>query len=476
MAAAGWRYQRPSTSSSRWPGKDGWRVVAADYVSDDDGSGIVHLAPAFGEDDAQVGRAEDLPVLNPVDADATFDHRVPPVERPLRQGRRPRDHRRPAGRRGLLVAEHPYEHSYPHCWRCGTPLIYWAKTSWFVRTAERRGDLLAQNETHRLVPGPHQARPLRPLARGQHRLGAVPRPLLGHAPAHLALPGLRARHLRRVGGRAVRSWPAATCPTSTCTGPSSTTSPGPAPRPAARARSGAWRRCSTPGSTRAPCRRPSPTTPSATTSASRPRSPPTSSARPSTRRAAGSTRCWRSTPWCSDRRPTATSCASGYIVDEDGQKMSKSQGQRHRPLARLRHLRGRRPALVLLLVGPALGHRGGCSSEGIRESTRQTLLTLWNVFSFFVTYADLDGWRPPSAAAGAPRPTHVLDRWVLGELDATVAEVTEALEGFDALRRRHPPRPASSTTCPTGTCAAAGPGSGRRATPRPTPPCTTAWW
>jgi isoleucyl-tRNA synthetase len=79
--------------------------------------------------------------------------------------------------------------------------------------------------------------------------------------------------------------------------------------------------------------------------------------------------------------------------------------------------------------------------DGIRESTRQTLLTLWNVFSFFVTYADLDGWRPGAdAAAGTggsgqavPTPSHVLDRWVLGELEATTAAVTEALEGFDAL-------------------------------------------
>ncbi len=71
--------------------------------------------------------------------------------------------------------------------------------------------------------------------------------------------------------------------------------------------------------------------------------------------------------------------------------------------------------------------------EGIRESTRSTLLTLWNVFSFFTTYADLDGWSPPAPGAAPPSPTHVLDRWVLGELDATVAEMTAALEGFDAL-------------------------------------------
>ena len=74
------------------------------------------------------------------------------------------------------------------------------------------------------------------------------------------------------------------------------------------------------------------------------------------------------------------------------------------------------------------------SEEGVRESTRQTLLTLWNVFSFFVTYADLDGWQPPAGPRTTPTPDHVLDRWVLGELDATVVEMTDALEQFDALR------------------------------------------
>ena len=89
--------------------------------------------------------------------------------------------------RGLLVAEEPYEHSYPHCWRCGTPLIYWAKTSWFVRTASQRDVLLRENETHRLASRAHQARPLRQVAGGQRRLGALPGPLLGHAAARLAL-------------------------------------------------------------------------------------------------------------------------------------------------------------------------------------------------------------------------------------------------------------------------------------------------
>src|SRR5690606_12089770 len=70
--------------------------------------------------------------------------------------------------------------------------------------------------------------------------------------------------------------------------------------------------------------------------------------------------------------------------------------------------------------------------DGIREAARQTLLTLWNVFSFFVTYADLDGWRP-APGEDLPTPTHVLDRWILSEVDDTIAGVTAALDDFDAL-------------------------------------------
>ncbi len=142
----GWHYQRPfdfltPTDTSGDP----WRVVTADFVTTDDGSGIVHIAPAFGEDDFQIGRRDGFPILNPVDADGAFDKSVPPwtgqfvkdadasIIDDLRS-------------RGLLVREQPYEHSYPHCWRCGTPLIYWAKTSWFVRTSEQRELLLRENE------------------------------------------------------------------------------------------------------------------------------------------------------------------------------------------------------------------------------------------------------------------------------------------------------------------------------------------
>ncbi|HKA93382.1 MAG TPA: class I tRNA ligase family protein, partial [Acidimicrobiia bacterium] len=122
------------------------RVVIDDFVTVDEGSGIVHLAPAFGEVDREVAEREHLPVLNPVGADARFDASVPELAGQFVKGADPAliDALAAAGR---LVSVVDYSHAYPHCWRCGTPLIYWAKPTWFARTSERKDVLLRENET-----------------------------------------------------------------------------------------------------------------------------------------------------------------------------------------------------------------------------------------------------------------------------------------------------------------------------------------
>jgi isoleucyl-tRNA synthetase len=135
-------------------------IVAGDFVTTDDGTGLVHIAPAFGEDDFRVAAAEgifqtDQPgtLYNPVRPDGTFDRRVRSYEGREYDGRLVKDPSvtddliEDLRARGLLFAEERYEHSYPHCWRCGTPLIYYAKTSWYIRTTAVREQMLAANET-----------------------------------------------------------------------------------------------------------------------------------------------------------------------------------------------------------------------------------------------------------------------------------------------------------------------------------------
>jgi isoleucyl-tRNA synthetase len=441
--AAGARAAHPRSGQEREasPRRDGWRVVVADYVTDDDGSGIVHLAPAFGEEDYQLGRAEGLPVLNPVQADATFDRTVPPW-----QGRFVKDADpeiiADLRRRGLLVAEQPYEHSYPHCWRCGTPLIYWAKTSWFVRTEERRGDLLAQNETIGWYPD-------------HIKHGRFGRWLESNIDWALSRD--------RYWGTPLPVWRCQGCASDTCVGSVAELcelagrdlSALDLHRPYVDEVTWTCRADGCEGTVR--------------------RLPPVidawfdSGAMPSAQfhhpfaqdgrfdasfpadficEAIDQTRGWfysllAVNTLVFDSTPYRNVVCLGLLVDEQGQKMSKSKGNVIDPWEIFSGFGADALRWYFFSAGQPWTPRR-VFEEGIREATRQTLVTLWNVFSFFVTYADLDGWTParltgagPAAGAAGkgppPAPTHVLDRWVLGELDATVAGVSEALEGFDAL-------------------------------------------
>lgn len=130
--------------------KKAYYVVCADYVTLTDGTGIVHTAPAFGEDDANVGRRYNLPFVQLVDAQGNMGQETPfagtfvkdadpMVLKDLKE-------------RGFLFAAPNFEHSYPHCWRCGTPLIYYARESWFIRMTAVKEDLIRNNSTINWVP------------------------------------------------------------------------------------------------------------------------------------------------------------------------------------------------------------------------------------------------------------------------------------------------------------------------------------
>ena len=127
-------------------GERGHTVLAADFVTDQDGSGLVHTAVAFGEDDYRLGQQAGLNVVNPVRLDGTYDERISPYE-----GRFVKDCDADLvadlKARGKLLRSEKYEHSYPHCWRCSTPLLYYAKPSWYIATSQIREQMLAANET-----------------------------------------------------------------------------------------------------------------------------------------------------------------------------------------------------------------------------------------------------------------------------------------------------------------------------------------
>jgi isoleucyl-tRNA synthetase len=127
-------------------GPKGHTLLPADFVSAEDGTGLVHTGVAFGEDDFRLAQEQGLTVVNPVRPDGTFDERAGAF---AGQGVREAADGliEDLGRRGRLLRAETYEHAYPHCWRCGTPLIYYATPSWYIATASKRDRLLAANET-----------------------------------------------------------------------------------------------------------------------------------------------------------------------------------------------------------------------------------------------------------------------------------------------------------------------------------------
>ncbi len=121
-------------------------MLPADFVTAQDGTGLVHTAIAFGEDDFRLGEQYGLKVINPVRLDGTYDERIGPYA-----GRWVKDADadliEDLRARGRLLRAETFEHAYPHCWRCGTPLLYYAKPSWYIATSQIKDRLLAANET-----------------------------------------------------------------------------------------------------------------------------------------------------------------------------------------------------------------------------------------------------------------------------------------------------------------------------------------
>ncbi|MFN2606481.1 MAG: isoleucine--tRNA ligase [Acidimicrobiales bacterium] len=415
-------------------------VVTADFVATDEGTGIVHLSPAFGADDMEAARQWNLPVLNPVGPDGTFDERVRPwAGRPVRST--DPDVVADLEARGLLVRAEPYLHAYPHCWRCGTALLYWAKTGWFVRTSERRADLLRENERVAWHPGHIKHGRFGDWlennvdwALSRDRYWGTPLPIwrcpAGHDTCVGSVAELEALAGRRLDGLDLH-------------------------RPAVDEVELA---CPAPGCG-APARRESPVLDAWFDSGSMPSAQhhfpfvdgtpagaaggggqgdvPTDFPADFICEAIDQTRGWfysllAVNTLAFGATPYRNVVCLAHIVDADGQKMSKSRGNVVDPWDVTRTHGADALRWYFFSAGSPWTSRR-VYEDAIREASRKTLVTLWNVFAFFATYADIDGWSPPAPSAAGPEPTHVLDRWALGRLDQAVATVTAALEAFDAL-------------------------------------------
>ena len=413
------------------------RIIGAGFVTTDDGTGLVHIAPAFGEDDYRAAIANGMydpsgsgtkgTLFNPVGLDGRFDERVkgfagdfvkdPEVTERLIE------HLRSSGR---LFRASDYEHSYPHCWRCGTPLLYYAKSSWYIKTSEARDALLANNESIGWHPD-------------HIREGRFGRWLENNVDWALSRD--------RYWGTPLPIWECDDpgCDESFCAGSISELEEkaGAVPEDLHRPYIDevTWA-C---GCGKGEMRRVVSVIDTWYDSGAMPFAQfhyPFEGKEEFEERfpadyiceAIDQTRGWFYTLLAEstllfDQSSYRNCVCLGLILDGEGQKMSKSKGNVVAPQDVLDQFGADAFRWYLFTAQqPWAGYR--FSIEAISEALRSFLLTLWNTYSFWVLYANAEGIDASTVPEPSAEPTD-LDRWAVSRLQGTIETVTEKMDSFD---------------------------------------------
>ena len=400
---------------------DAHYLIRGDYVTTDDGSGLVHIAPAFGQDDLNAARGYDLPMINPVRPDGTFEPEVPLVGG-LFFKKADEVLVADLASRGLLVRHVPYEHSYPHCWRCHTPLIYYAQPSWFIRTTARQQELLDQNEATSWFPPTIQwgrygnwLRNNIDWALSRDRYWGTPLPLWRCSDGHLTAIGSLAE-LSEYAGRDVSELDphrpfvddvTLPCPSCGLT------------------------------ATRVPevidCWYDSGAMPFAQFGYPHRNSEEFSASYPADFicEAIDQTRGWFYTLMAIgtlvfDESSYRNVLCLGHILDADGRKMSKHLGNVLDPFE-LMDTHGADSVRWFMLASGSPWQARRVGHQAIEEVWRKTLSTYWSTVSFQALYAQASQWDPATLTPS----DHVLDRWALSLAHGMTQQVDELLERFD---------------------------------------------
>ncbi len=402
------------------PDQPAFFVVDADFVSTDDGTGIVHTAAAYGEDDLRLCQAKGVPVRHTVDLRGRF---LPEVELVAGQFVKDAD---PViiddlRRRGLLYKAETIRHSYPFCWRCGTPLLYYALTAWFIRTTAVKAQLIRNNEQIHWVP--------EHLKRG--RMGNWLETLVDWSLSRT-----------RFWGTPLPIWICEGCAAQRCVGSVQElglTLDADLHRPFIDT---VTLKCEACGGVmrRVPevidCWFDSGAMPMAqyhypfeNQEVFREHFPADFIAE-----AVDQTRGWffsllAISTLLFDQPPFRNVVVPSHVVDKDGKKMSKSLGNALDPDDLLQQF-GADAVRWYFFASVTLGTEYRASPAAVQEVVRKFLLSLWNTYSFFTTYAVVDGFDPGRAAIPVEA-RGVLDRWVLALLHATLGEVERSLDAYD---------------------------------------------
>lgn len=407
-------------------------VLMGDFVTTEDGTGLVHIAPAFGADDMKVSMENDLPVIMTVAPDGTFIAEVTPWKGVFVKDADESIKAELQGR-GLLFRAEAYTHTYPFCWRCRTPLLYYAREAWYVRTSKFRDKLVELNKSIYWVPDHlrdgrfgnwlennidwalsrerYWGTPL-PVwecesCNHQHCIGAVEE-LSQLTGSDLSSMDLHRPHVDNVhfacqkcGGRMTRVselidvwFDSGSMPYAQWHYPFENKEMFAKQYPADYI----------------------------------------SEAVDQTRGwfyslHAISTLLFESVAFKNVLSP-------GHIQDAEGRKMSKSLGNIVQPWDVI-NAHGADALRWYLYTATPPGNERRFSIDLVGEALRNFTLPLWNVYSFFVTYANLDEWRPDMVKEGVLVYSG-LDKWLLSELNSLVREITSAYERYDPTAATRP--------------------------------------
>lgn len=399
-------------------------VIDADYVSTEDGTGIVHQAPAFGQEDFEAGKAFNIPVLNPIDDMGRFNSEVPDYEGQYIKDA-DKNIMKDLKASGKMIRHDTVQHSYPHCWRCYTPLLQKASDSWFVDVEPIKKDMIENNKQINWVPENIK------FGRFGNLLEQMPE-------WHISR--------NRYWGAPLPIWVCGSCGTTECVGSVEEL----------KKRTGLneisdihkhfvdkmTMKCSCGGEmTRVPevldCWFESASMPYAQNHYPFENKERFENNFPCDFIAEGidQTRGWFNrllvlSTAVFNKPAYLNVIVNGTVLAEDGTKMAKSK-KNYPPVTDILDKYGADAMRMYLINSPAVRAENLRFSEaGILDVIKKVMLPLWNSYSFLITYANIDNWHPEPEYFKPEDLTNDLDRWIMSYMQSLTKEVNEQMTAY----------------------------------------------